>query len=116
MSKQRADQMADNADKSDHPIMINSILNCDFEYQCNLDWDRLEETGNDFLRHCNTCNRDVELCIDQQAIDAALDEGRCIAYPIYTPEMVEKIKAYELGSGDFPFQDIRMPMGLPKRK
>jgi hypothetical protein len=107
--------MLNHSRKKKRTVLVNPIISCEFEYQCNLDWKCLEKTGNEFIRHCTTCKRDVELCIDQKKIDMAWNEGRCIAYPMYTSDLIEKIKAYELGDGDYPFKDITMPMGLPKR-
>jgi hypothetical protein len=34
---------------------------------------------------------------------------------MYDEEMIAKIKAYEAGTGDWPFKEIKMPMGMPKR-
>lgn len=96
-------------------ILINGIVNCVFEYECNIDWDQLELTANQSVRHCLTCKKDVELCVDQEALDLAYEKGRCIAYPIYTPELIDRIRAYEAGEGEYPFKEIKMPLGLPKR-
>ncbi len=97
-------------------ILINGIVNCDFDYQCDINWDQLELTSHQMVRHCTTCNKDVELCIDHEAIDRACEEGKCIAYPIFTQELINRIKAYEAGNGEYPFKEIKMPLGLPKRK
>ena len=97
-------------------ILINAIINCEFEYQCNLNWDALDKTNNEFIRHCSQCKKDVKLCVDDKTIDIASIEGKCIAYPIYTKELVKRIKAYESGYGDYPFENIEIPLGLPKRK
>jgi hypothetical protein len=115
MIRQKVGKVSDYPPKEIRPILINPIINCEFEYQCNLDWDRLEKTCNEYIRYCNTCKKNVELCIENQKIDMAWTEGRCVAHPMYTVELIKKIKAYESGDGDFPFQDISMPMGLPKR-
>lgn len=97
-------------------ILINGIVNCEFEYECDIDWDQLELTANQSVRHCTACKKDVELCINQKAIDKAYEEGKCIAHPIYTQELISRIKAYEAGNGEYPFTEIKMPLGLPKRK
>lgn len=97
-------------------MLINAIINCEFEYECNLDWDALGKTSNEFVRHCSACKKDVELCIDQHSIDVGCAEGKYIAYPIYSDELIKRIEAYEAGEGGYPFQNIYMQLGMPKRK
>jgi hypothetical protein len=78
-------------------------------------WDLLDKTENPMINFCNECKREVKLCLSDEEIDHAWETGICIAHPMYNEEMIAKIKAYEAGTGDWPFQDVKMPMGLPKR-
>lgn len=98
------------------PIFINPIINCEFEYECNLDWDLLRKTDNPMVNYCDQCKKEVKLCLSNEEIDGAWEAGTCIAHPMYDDEMISKIKAYEAGTGVWPFQEVRMPMGLPKSK
>lgn len=96
--------------------IINCEINCEFEYQCPLDWDLLDKTKDPMISFCNECKREVKLCLSDEEIDRAWESGACIAHPMYTEEMIVKIKAYEAGTGDWPFQEVKMPMGLPKSR
>ncbi len=97
-------------------ILVNPIINCEFEYECDLDWDLLNKTNDLLVNFCDQCKKEVKLCLSNEEIDRAWEVGACIAHPMYTEEMIAKIKAYEAGAGDWPFQAVKMPMGLPKRK
>ena len=93
---------------------IYTIIRCEFEYKCSLDWSKLNETGDPKIRHCNECKKNVLLCLDEKEIDLAWENGICIAHPVYTEKMLKKIKDYKDGVGENPF-NITMPMGLPSR-
>jgi hypothetical protein len=97
-------------------MILNTIINCKFEYKCDLDWDLLNETQDPKIRFCNQCKKEVKLCLSNNEIDRAWETGTCVAHPIYSPELVEKIKKYEAGLGPYPFKAIEMPLGLPKRR
>ena len=40
------------------------VINCDFEYECPLDWFKLATTDDASIRHCGTCHKDVYFCRD----------------------------------------------------
>ena len=40
------------------------VINCDFAYECPLDWFKLATTDDASIRHCDTCNKDVYFCQD----------------------------------------------------
>jgi hypothetical protein len=94
--------------------LIYPIIHCEFVYSCSLDWERLSPTQDPMVRHCAQCSKEVTLCLDDEQIDAAWEQGRCIAHPMYDEHMMEKIAAYEKGEGPYPFTNVSMPMGLPK--
>lgn len=89
------------------------IENCEFTFKCPTNWSSLEKTNEEIVRFCNGCKKSVKLCLDQNEIDAAASAGSCIAHPIYTPELMAKIEAYESGIGDWPFENVEMSLGLP---
>ena len=97
-------------------IQVAAIIHCNFEYECPLDWDMLYKTSDPMVNFCDQCNKEVILCLSDDEIDHAWESGICIAHPIYDKEMFDKIKAYEEGTGGWPFQALKMPMGLPRRK
>lgn len=94
-------------------IQIHQIINCVFEYRCPLDWDLLDNTKDPFVKFCKECQKFVQLCTNDEQIDLAWQKGQCVAHPMYTPELLEKITAYESGTGPWPFKEINMPVGLP---
>ena len=92
------------------------IIHCEFEYACPLNWNELRSTDNAMVRYCDQCAKAVTLCLDEVQIDLALEEGRCIAYPFYPPELMQAIAAFAKGEGPNPLENIAMPMGLPKNR
>lgn len=96
-------------------VQFFPIIHCEFEYSCPLNWGDLESTEDEMVRYCQQCEKNVTLCMDDAQIDAAWEQGKCIAHPFYSAQMIEKIQAYEKGEGPYPFSQISMPMGLPKR-
>lgn len=95
---------------------MHLIINCQFEFRCEFDWDLLNETRDPKIRFCDYCKKEVKLCLSNEEIDKACESGTCVAHPIYSPDLIEKIKLYEAGLGPNPFKAIEMPLGLPKRK
>lgn len=42
------------------------VINCDFEYECPLDWFKLAATDNPKVRHCEVCGKPVTFCEDSR--------------------------------------------------
>ncbi|WP_087744040.1 MULTISPECIES: hypothetical protein [unclassified Acidovorax] len=40
------------------------VINCEFEYECPLDWFKLATTYDASVRNCGACNKDVYFCRD----------------------------------------------------
>ena len=40
------------------------VINCEFEYECPLDWFKLATTDDASIRHCSACNKEVYFCRD----------------------------------------------------
>ena len=40
------------------------VINCDFEYECPLDWFKLATTDDASIRYCRACNKEVYFCRD----------------------------------------------------
>lgn len=57
------------------------IIHCEFEYSCPLNWGDLESTEDEMVRYCQQCEKSVTLWLDDAQIDAAWEQGRCIAHP-----------------------------------
>lgn len=101
---------------SKHTVFKYAIEYCEFSYKCPTDWFKLQKTEEEKVRYCHECNKQVKLCLEQAEIDAAAEIGLCIAHPVYTPEFMLKVEAYENGTGEYPFDKVEMPLGLPSRK
>lgn len=59
-----------------------TIRNCHFRYRCHMEWDDLEITASDTVRHCGICGKDVHLCTSQDALARAILENLCVAVPV----------------------------------
>lgn len=47
-----------------------------------MEWDDLETTASDTVRHCVICDKDVHLCSTQESLAKAVLANLCIAIPI----------------------------------
>lgn len=63
-----------------HNPGIHEFINCEFEYECPKNWFDLKETGKAGIKHCNACNQDVHLCVNQEELTYAITQKFCIAY------------------------------------
>lgn len=63
-----------------------SIRNCKFKKLCDAEWDSLSDTEDPMIRFCGTCHKNVYFCESHEALEAAVDLGRCVAivnqYPL----------------------------------
>ena len=55
-----------------------TIRNCTFAFKCAAVWDELDETGDDDVRFCNDCQREVFLCLDNDDLLRNIKLNRCI--------------------------------------
>lgn len=49
-------------------------------YECPNDWFKLTPTNKAGVKHCNTCNQDVFLCLEQKELNERIVGGVCVAY------------------------------------
>ena len=97
---------------------IYMVENCEFDYECPLDWHRLAITSDANIRHCATCAKDVRLCQSNDELDQAVNRGECVAVSIYTEEFKRQVTAWEQGLGPDPWEhhEVKMPLGLVRKK
>lgn len=57
-----------------------SIRNCRFAFKCDKKWDDLDETRNDNIRFCNTCEKEVYFCNDDSELAQNVRLNRCVAF------------------------------------
>ena len=58
----------------------HEFLNCEFEFECSKNWFDLTPTHDAKIKFCETCNKNVHLCITQEELDGHADQRHCIAY------------------------------------
>jgi hypothetical protein len=58
----------------------HQFLNCEFEFECPMNWFDLTATKDPEIKYCETCNNDVYLCLTQEDLDAHAEQRHCIAY------------------------------------
>jgi hypothetical protein len=55
--------------------------NCEVAFKCDADWFELDETSNEKIRFCNSCQKPVHLCIQEDELLAAIKSNLCVAIP-----------------------------------
>lgn len=58
----------------------HQFLNCEFEFECPKNWFDLTQTYDPKIKYCETCNKNVHLCVTQEELDGHAEQGNCIAY------------------------------------
>ena len=61
--------------------MTLQLRNCEFAFQCNAEWDKLSETGQDSVRFCNECEKEVHRCETDDQLLRAIRSNLCVAIP-----------------------------------
>ena len=59
-----------------------TIRNCHFRYRCHMEWDDLDATTSNTVRHCGICDKDVHLCSTQDDLAKAVLANLCVAIPV----------------------------------
>lgn len=57
-----------------------SIRNCRFAFKCDKKWDDLDETRDTLIRFCNTCEKEVHFCEDDNELAQNVRLNRCVAF------------------------------------
>ncbi len=60
--------------------MSLTIRNCRFAFKCDKDWDSLGYLGNDDVRFCQTCQKEVHFCNDDDELIQNIKLNRCVAF------------------------------------
>lgn len=61
--------------------MIN-LRNCIFGFKCAAKWEDMLETGNQNIRHCDLCNKNVYYTSDKNDLLMAIELNRCVAIDV----------------------------------
>ncbi len=55
-----------------------------FAFRCQRQWSGLRPTGDDKVRFCEGCARDVHWCASDEELEAHAERGDCVAIdPVY---------------------------------
>lgn len=84
-------------------------------YECPKDWFELTPTKKAGVKKCNTCDKEVYLCLEQGELNERIAEGVCIAYFIEPDRQTRFTIARERVETNKRNPDFkpRMMMGLP---
>lgn len=67
--------------------MTLQLRNCEFAFQCNADWEKLAETGDEQIRFCDQCQKEVHHCVTDEELLRAIRSNLCVAIvPPYKPK------------------------------
>ena len=97
-------------------INMYDIINCNLEYECHLQWDRLEETDKPDIRFCKDCKSSVTFVHTEDEMTAASDSGKCVAYFAFKGDALDKVRKYNEHGGDFPLSTPQVTLGLPRKE
>lgn len=95
--------------------MTQQFLNCPMAYECPKDWFELTPINKVGVKHCDTCNQEVYLCLEQDELTERITESVCVAYFIEPDRQThftlarEKVEANKRNPNFKP----RMMMGIP---
>ena len=98
--------------------LIYAIENCEFDYECPLNWEDLDKLDDPDLRYCQTCLKNVRRVATSSELDQAASQGECVALAIYDAKFIQRINDWESGKGPDPWlgEQIKMPVGLIRKK
>jgi len=87
-------------------------------YKCQKDWFELTFTNKPGIKHCNTCNQEVFLCLEEAELNERIIEGVCVAYFIEPDRSIRFKLAREKTNANMRDPDFKpqMMMGLPSKK
>lgn len=63
--------------------LTDKIVNCNFQFQCPLDWNKLKLGESEDIRFCPNCSKNVYFAHTQTEVDNFALEGKCVAFHPY---------------------------------
>ena len=99
-----------------NPQDKQEFLNCELEFECPKDWFELELTNKAGIKHCNQCQKDVHLCINQEELDEAIAQKYCVAFfkdPSLQTQFTLSREKCEANTRDPGFKPLVF-LGLPR--
>ncbi len=62
------------------PAQNDRFINCTMEFECNADWDSLNRTDRQDVRHCAICDKNVYFCTNQDQLEAHAVQNHCVTF------------------------------------
>ena len=91
----------------------HQFLNCEFEFECSMNWFDLTPTYDTKVKYCDSCNTNVHLCVTQEELDRHAEQRHCIAY-FKDPNLSTRFKLQrEVCETLVPGNRVRMLTGYP---
>ena len=61
---------------------VQDIDGCEWKFatQCPERWHNLQQTEQDAVRHCGTCNKLVHLCLTEDEVKKHAEHGNCVCF------------------------------------
>lgn len=56
-----------------------TIRNCTFAFKCEMKWANLDETEDDEIRFCRSCQSEVHFCETDEKLVKAIKRNKCVA-------------------------------------
>ena len=56
------------------------IRNWFFSFKCSANWESLEDTGEEKIRFCPECSKNVHFCEDDKELTQAVRNNFCVAF------------------------------------
>lgn len=75
---------------------------CELDFNCPMQWEQLEKTEVESIRHCTSCKEDVTFCNTEEQVLQLAMRGECVAFS------VPLTRPYERG------QSVRRGLRHPK--
>lgn len=78
---------------------------CAFSFKCPKQWDRLQPTARDGVRHCPACDRDVHLALTEEDFRLHAEGGHCVAVRVIRPSTLKEAEPiHVLGLAYAPYR------------
>lgn len=91
----------------------HKFLNCEFEFECPKNWFDLTPTYDANVKYCDSCNKDVHLCVTQEELDNHAAQRHCIAF-FKDPDLRTRIRLQrEVCEALVPSSRVKILTGYP---
>lgn len=57
----------------------DELQGCDFEFDCPKDWKKLKRTFDSKVRFCDSCQKNVHLCLTREDLERFSGERICVS-------------------------------------